>query len=66
MVKELPKIKIGNKEYFVDGRLNELRNIEDFFDRISCSSYTKVEGTPVMVCSVPTNIKINKETGEML
>ena len=32
MVRELPRIKIGRKEYFVDARLNELRNVKNPFD----------------------------------
>jgi hypothetical protein len=28
-MKELPKIKIGRKTYFVDARLNELRNVNN-------------------------------------
>lgn len=28
----LPKVKIGNKVYFLDERLNEMRNINDFTD----------------------------------
>ena len=30
--RQLPKVKIGKKIYFVDARLNELRNIKDFSD----------------------------------
>jgi len=29
---QLPIIKIGNKKYFVDARLDELRNIKNPFD----------------------------------
>ena len=31
-MKELPKIKIGNKTYYVDARLNELRDIKNPYD----------------------------------
>ena len=31
-VRALPKIKLGRKEYFVDARLNELRNVKNPFD----------------------------------
>jgi hypothetical protein len=31
----LPVVKIGNKHYFVDKRLNELRNINDPSDKES-------------------------------
>jgi hypothetical protein len=34
-VNQLPKVKIGNKTYFIDERLNELRNIKDFMDKES-------------------------------
>lgn len=30
----LPKIKFQDKEYFVDGRLKQLRNVEDFNDTL--------------------------------
>lgn len=30
----LPTVKIGKKEYYVDGRLKELRNVNDFSDKI--------------------------------
>lgn len=38
----LPTVKIKNPQtgltnsYFVDGRLQELRNVDDFMDKISC------------------------------
>lgn len=28
----LKKVKIGNKVYFIDARLNELRNVKNFMD----------------------------------
>lgn len=33
MVKALKMVKIGKKVYFIDKRLNELRNIKDFTDK---------------------------------
>jgi len=33
MVIALKKVKIGNKVYFIDSRLNELRNIKNPADR---------------------------------
>ena len=33
MMTALKKVKIGRKIYFIDSRLNELRNVNDFFDR---------------------------------
>jgi hypothetical protein len=38
-VKALPKIKLGHKEYFVDERLGELRNIKDPNDRETIELY---------------------------
>jgi len=35
MVRELPRVKIGRKVYFVDERLGELRNIKNPNDRES-------------------------------
>ena len=40
MVTELPKVKIGNKTFIVDKRLNELRNTKDISDKISPQSRT--------------------------
>lgn len=37
MVIELPKIKIGNKTYFIDKRLGEIRNIKNPSDSESVS-----------------------------
>lgn len=38
-MKTLPKVKIGNKVYFIDARLNELRNVKNPFDaeKMECS-----------------------------
>lgn len=35
---ELPKVKIGNKIYFVDYKLRELRNVNNPYDR-KCISF---------------------------
>jgi hypothetical protein len=32
----LPTIKVNNINYYVDGRLQQLRNIKDFSDTINC------------------------------
>lgn len=32
----LPTVMINNTSYFVDGRLEQLRNVNDFFDSIDC------------------------------
>jgi hypothetical protein len=32
----LPTINFNNKKYFVDGRLEQLRNVNDFSDSINC------------------------------
>lgn len=55
MVRELPRIKVGKKEFFVDSRLNQLRNVKNPNDYIDCSSYEKIEGGPVMVCIAKKN-----------
>ena len=31
----LPVVQIGDKKYFVDGRCRELRNVDDFMDKIT-------------------------------
>lgn len=33
---QLPTVKIKDKSYFVDGRMEQLRNTEDFMDSIDC------------------------------
>lgn len=37
MATELPKIKIGKKTYYIDQRLGEIRNVDDFSDAESVS-----------------------------
>lgn len=32
----LPTVTIANKTYYVDGRLEQLRNVHDFMDCITC------------------------------
>lgn len=32
----LPTVKIKSKTYYVDGRLEELRNVKNFMDKIYC------------------------------
>lgn len=32
---QLPVVKLGKKNYYVDARLHELRNVEDFMDKIT-------------------------------
>jgi hypothetical protein len=32
----LPTISIADKTYYVDGRLQQLRNVNDFMDSIDC------------------------------
>ncbi len=49
MAIELPRITIGDKEYFVDMRLKQLRNVNNPNDFINCEK-AGIEGT--MVCLV--------------
>ncbi|MDP8216013.1 MAG: hypothetical protein P9L98_01660 [Candidatus Kaelpia imicola] len=37
MVRELPKIQIGKKNYFIDKRLNQIRNVNNPHDFESVS-----------------------------
>lgn len=47
--RELPRIEIDNKTYFVDGRLRELRNVEKPWEAISFDRYeTKTDGSTHM------------------
>jgi len=45
MVRELPKVKIGNRSYLVDYKLKELRNINNPHDRkcISLIFFSKLK-----------------------
>ena len=40
MFGELPRVRIGRKTYFLDARLNEIRNVNNPHDR------EKLEGSP--------------------
>ena len=60
MVRELPRIKIANKEFFIDGRLLELRNVNDIDDKIRCEDST----IGAMVCSV--DLLINRDNGKII
>ena len=46
----LPKIKIGKKEFFIDQRIGELRNIINPHDRIGCEF--PFSHDPRMVCTI--------------
>lgn len=35
MVRELPKVRLGKKEYYCDERLREIRNVDNPHDRIT-------------------------------
>ena len=39
MLKMLPIVKIGEKHYFMDERLEEFRNVDDVDDRIDFRTY---------------------------
>lgn len=39
---QLPTIKIDDKTYYVDQRLNELRNVNDFNDRESMNGMSEM------------------------
>lgn len=43
-VRALPRIKLGRKEYFVDERLGEMRNVKDPFDRETIELYYYYKG----------------------
>ena len=59
-IKTLPKIKIGEKEYFIDGKLLQLRNVENPHQYINCVDNT-IGG---MVCDV--QLIIDKDTGKVV
>jgi hypothetical protein len=50
-MKALKKIKIGNKVYFIDSRLNELRNVKDFSDK------EKMEGSEEFYLKIFKEVK---------
>ncbi|MFQ6020814.1 MAG: hypothetical protein ACE5J4_02235 [Candidatus Aenigmatarchaeota archaeon] len=59
MVRALHKIKIGDKEFFIDGRLCQLRYVKDPNLFVDCITRSEFE----MTCRI--DININRKTGKI-
>lgn len=58
--RELPKIQMGGDEYYVDGRLHEIRNIEDPSDKVS---FDQIDTMNAFASSLKKGAPEDVETG---